>query len=137
MLLYIGCHSASPPPHSLCNWLMVSLPVSLPLCFPKTLFAQVDSDTVLNEPHSFPPLFFFLRALAVDCVIESESRGACGELEVEAPTSADSGREGSRKSGDKHRGGGPKLKWRGKCKYNEVRGINRGWANKGDDEVWV
>lgn len=24
-----------------------------------------------------------------------------------------------------------------KCRYKEVRGRNRGRANKGDDEVWV
>lgn len=72
---------------------------SLSLCFPETLFAQVDSDTVLNEPQSFPP---FLHALAVDCVIESECGGACRELEGEASTRVHSGWEGRRKSRDKH-----------------------------------
>lgn len=32
---------------------------------------------------------------------------------------------------------GTKTKMEGNRKYKKVRGINRGLANKGDDEVWV
>ncbi|KAJ4931560.1 hypothetical protein JOQ06_025855 [Pogonophryne albipinna] len=69
----------------------LSLSLSLSLCFPKTLFAQVDSDTVFNGPQSPPPS----ARMAVDCVIESGSGGACRELEVEAPTWVHSEWEGA------------------------------------------
>lgn len=100
MLLYIGCRSART---SLTNRLTVSLPDSLPLpslCFSETLFAQVDSDTVLNEPQSPNPPFLSA-PMAVDCVIEAESGGACGELEGEASTRVHSGQDGAGSRGGK------------------------------------
>lgn len=91
MLLDIGCHSARPP-SPIGSWSPYQFLPRPPLSLlPDTLFAQVDSDTVLNDP-SRPP---FSAVMAVDCVIESESGGACRELEVEAATWVHSGWEGA------------------------------------------
>lgn len=51
MLLYIGCHSASPPPSAIGR----PSPYQFLAASPEKLFAQVDSDTVLNEPQAAPP----------------------------------------------------------------------------------
>lgn len=71
MLLYIGCHSASPPPSAIGR----PSPYQFLAASPEKLFAQVDSDTVLNEPQAAPPPTPHPRLAlsAVDCVIESES----------------------------------------------------------------
>ncbi|KAK1896100.1 Non-reducing polyketide synthase nscA [Dissostichus eleginoides] len=82
-----------PPPVSL-SLSLSPLSLSLSLCFPETLFAQVDSDTVFNGPQSPVPPPPSAR-MAVDCVIESGSGGACRELEVEAPTWVHSEWEGA------------------------------------------
>lgn len=59
-------HCAVTPP-ALPHQLVVGLPtnlspasLTLPPCFPESLFAQVDSDTVLNEPQSSPHLHAWL-----------------------------------------------------------------------------
>lgn len=110
---------------SLTNWFPVPLPVSPPprsLWFPKPVFAQVDSDTVLNEPQSSPSA-----RMAVDCVIDSESRGACREFGVEAPTWGSLWMGRNRKQQDKHweeqRNGGKMQRTEGDewCKQREDR----------------
>lgn len=61
MLFYIGCRSASPP-SSIGSWFPNQLlphPPPLFLCSSKTVFAQVDSDIVLNEPQCPPPPSLF------------------------------------------------------------------------------
>lgn len=73
--------------------------------------------------------------MAVDCVIESESGGACGELEVEAPTRVHSGWEGAGSGGTNT--GRNKTEMEGKCKCKEVSGINRGKTNRGTGETRV
>lgn len=106
MLLYIGCRAASPP-SSIGSWFPNQLlppPPPLFLCSSKTLFAQVDSDTVLNEPQWVPPPpYSFTAYMAVNYVISSESRWASRELEVEAPARFTlDRREGENKEGIKN-----------------------------------
>lgn len=76
--------------------------------------------------------------MAVDCVIESESGGACRELEVGAPTRGSlwTGREqeveGQTLGGTKHK------KRERKCQCEKVRRNEgeTGRTNKGGEEVW-
>lgn len=72
--------------------------------------------------------------MAVDCVIESECRGACGELEGEASTRVHSGWEGTGSGGTNTERN--KTKMERKCKYKDVRragGINRGRTNRNEE----
>lgn len=100
MLLYIGCHSASPP-SPIGSWspyqLLPRLPLSLSLLPRDSVFSG-------GQWHSseWAPVVPPSARMAVDCVIESESGGACRELEVEAPTRGSLWVGGSRKSRDKH-----------------------------------
>lgn len=74
--------------------------------------------------------------MAVDCVIESECGGACGELEGEASTRVHSGWEGAGSGGTNTERN--KTKMERKCKYKDVRragGINRGRTNKGNKKM--
>lgn len=71
--------------------------------------------------------------MAVDCVIESECGGACGELEGEASTRVHSGWEGAGSGGTNTERNKTKME----RKYKDVRragGINRGRTNKGNEE---
>lgn len=117
MLLYTGCHSASPPSPIGSQSPYQFLPRLSPSpCFPKTVFAQVDSDTVLNEPQSPTP---FLHAWLQTVSSTRESGGACRELEVGAETWVHSGWEGAGSPGTNTERN--KTKMEGKCKLQRCK----------------
>lgn len=131
MLLYIGRHSASPP-SPIGSWslyqFLLCLSRSLSLFFPRLCLLR----WTVTQFWMIPPS----ARMAVDCVIESESWGACRELEVEAPTRVHSGWEGVQEVEGQTPGGTKQKMERKRKEVKRVSRRNRGRANKGREEVW-